>query len=294
MGNRTAAAPSLRQLPVGARFLSNNNNSSNNKPHKAKKQGGKNNKNNNSKNNKGKSSPPALSFRFVFSEEDDYVADDDDDFSIITVASFPKNIQSLTRHFLESGMVDEDDVEAGLEVQTKTGDWEILHDVAQLHAISKRPILVRDPAMFALPGDDDEDDEDDDDYDEHGYGEYPTDDDDDDVDGSWNDTILELVQQLQASGYRPTTTTEAGAGTVQMLEKETDPTTSMSTRTWVLEQAAADDPLLQRILLGKVGALDHIVQCLHMPFVWAMANASDEEEDSEKDAKEADFTDKVE
>lgn len=74
-------------------------------------------------------------------------------------------------------------------------------------------------------------------------------------------TIKELVSDLKQSGYVRSEKNE-------FYLKSTTDNNELSTKSWVLKRAQNDDPLLESLILGHVGALDHIVQCLHYDMVW--------------------------
>jgi hypothetical protein len=312
VGTGREPASVMGHAPCGARFFANNKNNNNNSNtnKNAPKHNNNNNNNNNKRqktaparsggqppkgNNKGnKGNTPALTFRLVMSEheeDEEYDVDDDvedmDDFTIIKVPSAPKTLADLHPHFLKSELLDEEDLAEGVEIQTNSGDWEVLHDVAQLAGIRKRPIPLRNPAMFGMFGESDDDE----DYDDEEMG-YSSDSDDDDVDadGVWAMRIGGLVERLQTQGYVPKTTPHSWA-LVPKSPGDNEYSPPIPTRDWILQEAA-HDPALQRTLLNKVGALDHIVQCLHMPFVWERQRADDDKEEGE--AVEAAFTHKDE
>ena len=116
-----------------------------------------------------------------------------------------------------------------------------------------------------------DDDDDDDDMD---YGDYNAEDDDlaDEDDDMYNqlnakgkisvmeDTIHELIDILKENGYER-------SDIKAMTMKETKTNKEIATKDWVLQQADKD-PVVESVLLGYVGALEHIVQCLHYDMVW--------------------------
>jgi hypothetical protein len=76
--------------------------------------------------------------------------------------------------------------------------------------------------------------------------------------GYIGDTIKGLVAALKVSGY---TRSNIKQFTVENAHHD------ILTRDWLLERAEHDQKL-KSILLGYVGALDHIVEFLHVDFVW--------------------------
>jgi hypothetical protein len=76
--------------------------------------------------------------------------------------------------------------------------------------------------------------------------------------GYWGDLIQALITALKASGY---TRSEVKRDTMENSVHE------IRTVDWVL-QRAEEDPKLQSMLLGNVGALDHLVEYLNYDFVW--------------------------
>jgi hypothetical protein len=176
----------------------------------------------------------------------------------------------------------------------------------------KEPLKVRVPEHYddtEVGADEDEDDyrgggkgggkgsgryDDDDDDD---YGGYNPEDDDDMDDDMYNqmgpgskmsvmeDTINELVDTLKTSGYER-------SDIKALTMKETSTNKEISTKDWVLQQADKD-PSVESVLLGHVGALDHIVQCLHYDMVWKPkveskvdVDGGDDDDDDDDDDKE--------
>ena len=83
-------------------------------------------------------------------------------------------------------------------------------------------------------------------------------------------TIRELVNSLKTSGYE-----RSDIKAFTMKEKST--IKEILTKDWVLKQAE-EDQSVESVLLGYVGALDHIVQCLHYDMVWK-TNMNDDNND---------------
>ena len=193
-----------------------------------------------------------------------------------------------------------------------------VQDIAKYKG-GKEPLKVRIPEHY-----DDEEvnmDEDEDDYSggggggrggggKRGYGDDDDDDympgggdddddgmgDDDDMYNRMNaggrmsimeDTINELVELLKENGY-------VRSDIKALTMKETSTNKEIPTKDWVL-QAADKDPTVESVLLGHVGALDHIVQCLHYDMVWKakattvdddlMDKDDDDDDDDEEEHK---------
>jgi hypothetical protein len=136
-----------------------------------------------------------------------------------------------------------------------------------------------------------EDDEDDDDY----MGDdkdYMGDDDEDDIAEKYGHTIdaviRDLIVELRKAGWsRP----DAG-----LLKKENGE--ELAARDYIL-QSSKEDELLKDILVSRVGAMDHILQCLEYEFLWEEVSVDyandmdhDDDMDHEDTPKDAEFTEK--
>jgi hypothetical protein len=133
------------------------------------------------------------------------------------------------------------------------GEWKPLKDPAQLKG--EQGVPIRDPSQFDDDAvyDDDDDDSDDDDDDE----------DDDFNYGSPLDLLIrEIVDELHKQEYIP------DAANCQLKAKSGE---VIATKDYILNQALTDETL-QEMLVAKVGCLDHIVQCIHFPFLWTEAD----------------------
>lgn len=154
------------------------------------------------------------------------------------------------------------------------GTWKKLTDPSQQLA-GKQAVPVRAPGSFT-----DEDDEEgygDDDY--GGGGPLSEEDedymrnsgfdssmyesdrdflDDELMGGKIGHTIKDLVASLKLDKY------VCSPNSLQLKNPKGE---VISTKDFVLE-AADDDPELQRLLVNKVGAMDHIVNAIHYPFLW--------------------------
>ena len=62
---------------------------------------------------------------------------------------------------------------------------------------------------------------------------------------------------------------------------------TISTKEYILKKASEEEELLS-LLVDNVGALDHVIQCLHIDYVW---NNVEIEEDEKKDEEENPFKD---
>ncbi|KAL7547141.1 hypothetical protein ACHAWF_010463 [Thalassiosira exigua] len=83
-------------------------------------------------------------------------------------------------------------------------------------------------------------------------------------------TIRVLVNKLKYANISVLPTEGEGVPTLRKGDG-----TIMRTRDYVLREAKRDRPL-QDVLLRQVGGLDHIVQCLHLEFVWEQDNGDSE------------------
>jgi hypothetical protein len=135
-----------------------------------------------------------------------------------------------------------------------------------------------------------DDDDDDDDYNPDDV----LDDEDEDMYNRFNsgaklsvmeDTITDLVDALKEAGYER-------SDIKPLTMKLTTSGKEISTKDWVLQQADKD-AAVESVLLGHVGSLDHIVQCLHYDMVWKpkidlSAEQDDDDDDKAKDDDEED------
>jgi hypothetical protein len=213
-------------------------------------------------------------------EPEDY--DDEDEDMLFTKARFDmKDIQKKVEEVFDSSK--------NLEYYENNA-WKPLRDLGNLQKYKggKVPLKVRVPELYddqKMDGDDEDDDEgykyNEGDDDEDDYS-YDRDAEDDFGGGSrtsvMEDTIVDLVSTLKALGFersdvKPLTLRQGG--------KE------VATKEWVLQQAEKN-PSLETVLLGHVGALDHVVQCLHYDMVWKVpqedpaAGNNEEEDDDDK------------
>lgn len=109
--------------------------------------------------------------------------------------------------------------------------------------------------------------------------------------------ITMLVDRLKSQGYQR-------ASVNSLLLPDNTTSTTILTRDWILSQLEpsklevsskdqeptddddddaqdnADKELLENVLLGQVGALDHITQCLHFDVVWTRLTMPDEDGDA--------------
>jgi hypothetical protein len=73
------------------------------------------------------------------------------------------------------------------------------------------------------------------------------------------DTIHVLVQTLKAAGYE-----RSSADTLMTMRNDHG---EIATRDWILQQGERH-PHVAAVLLGHIGALNHMVECLHYNCVW--------------------------
>jgi hypothetical protein len=209
---------------------------------------------------------------------DDYADDDDDDDMMFTKAKYDmKDIKTKVEEMFDTSK----------DLEFYDGkNWKPLKD---LNAISKykggkEPLKVRVPEHYDEETLDEEEDYDNDDR--YGRGgnkkknqfdddddDYNPDEDDDVLDDEdmygqmrntkasvMEDTINELVSDLKEEGYERS---DIKPYTMKLLSNGHE----VSTKDWVLKQADKN-PTYESVLLGHVGALEHIVQCLHYDMVW--------------------------
>lgn len=178
------------------------------------------------------------------------------------------NMRDIKKQVADNVGWDAEDIET-LEYY-ENGEWKELKNPSQIEG--QKQVAVRVPELF----DEDEDYKDEDDY-EGEDGDFNEDDefneDDMDYDDFVNrdvlhDTIKEFVKVLKEKGFAPGSKTAEG----------------ISISEWVLKQAASDKDL-QKVLLSKPGALNHIVECLEYGFLW-----TDNDEEGEKEMGDANLS----
>jgi hypothetical protein len=220
-------------------------------------------------------------------DDDNDGIDEEDEYMFVKAKFDLKDIKQKAKEMFESSK----------DLEYHDGEeWKPLNNIQDLskYRSSSEPVPIRVPDVYDEDGynyadDEDEDDEsykykgdeddDDDDDDEYRYGEPKS------YNAAANQmkrTIYALVQRLQAQGY-----TRCPDGTPLTLF-HTATGKKVSTATWILSQAMEnstndiatieddDDTLdpetLETLLLGHVGALQHMAQCLDYDKVWQPRN----------------------
>jgi hypothetical protein len=205
----------------------------------------------------------------------DQDVDDEDEYMFVKAKFDLKDIKAKAKEMFESSK----------DLEYHDGeDWQPLTNVQDLakYRGSTEPVPIRVPEVYDEDGYNYEDDEDED-------NEAYNDQDDDDNDyryapaisnaaSTMKSTIFALVARLQAQGY-----TRCPDGTpLTLFHAATGK--KISTATWILSQAmensdsvatveeevdgTLDPEALETLLLGHVGALQHMAQCLDYDLVW--------------------------
>lgn len=149
------------------------------------------------------------------------------------------------------------------------GTWKKLTDVSQV--MGKRAVPVRVPDMFSNDDDsafnqDFDGDGDEGDYNEEDYMRDPDeephpgmmDDDDDYLGIDVQDTVHRLVATMKKGKY---------IVSPKSFQLKSPSGEVLSTRDYLLKVADTDEEL-RNVLVGKIGAMDHIINCIHYPFLW--------------------------
>jgi hypothetical protein len=232
-----------KRNPEHSKKNNNSNSNSNNHSHSNKNKGG------------GGGGGNKITVIPVYGPEDDALSnyDKEDVLKIDAPKSIDQFFQSLNQ---ELGTEDDGVMKM---YNSSTGEWEAVLELEQIqreHKAANKVFVAQDYG----------DDDDDDDYD---FG-----DEDEDHMGSreMKLKIMDLVNELKAEGWN---LKEEG-----LLLEKTDGLTS--TTKDIVIQKAAEDILLQDILLNRVGSLDHIAQCLQYKFVWNPPETDEEENEEEE------------
>jgi hypothetical protein len=196
-----------------------------------------------------------FSVHFVFSQYDLEEASDPRNVLDEALDMFRGNVtmkdmrKSLEDSYgMESGEID------SLEYYMN-GEWKPFKDPAQLKG--KQGVPIRDPSQFDDAVDDG------DDYDKLDGPDDDDDDDDDYYESPLGMLIREIVAELHLNEY--ILHDDASTTTLQLKSKKSGEV--IATKNYILNRAMNDETL-QAMLVSKVGCLDHIVQCIHFPFLW--------------------------
>ena len=167
---------------------------------------------------------------------------------------------------------------------SKIKEFEVLTSIEQVQEEQKRNKKVFIAEDYPQGVYDAHDYEDEIDYDdEYVYAGGESDDEDDDY-VPLKLTIYEILETIKESGWkRSSSEDDDGTSLIMMMIKKDEngsETTKKSTKEIVLD-IASKDKLLQSKLLNKIGALDHIVECLHYDFVWNSSKDSTSDDDDD-------------
>jgi hypothetical protein len=209
--------------------------------------------------NKNQNQPKQLDFNVQLishpSELDDDMYDDGDDDEFGPFKFKASSLEQFEKKVLyNAGYEDEDVADEHLSIEYyHEEEWKPLTDLQQI-AGRKKAVPIRFPAFY--------DEDDDDDFDDNPH----FNDDDDDDETSIKGQIEKIVMDLKAQGYTLQQDKIIKGGEV-LLAKE-----------YILNLASNDqdkdddddddNSALQNLLLNRIGALDHLQQAIHYPFLW--------------------------
>ena len=250
---------------------------------KGKKGGGNNNSNKGGNKKKG-----PTKFEPIFYNSDIELADNDDDYSL--AESF-KDLNDLQKQLYEYGWE-----KKNLEMMDNNGTWKKLSN-DELKKFNGKVVKVRDKEIYE---EEEEDYGSDEDYsavaaDDDEYGYDPDKDYGDYKDGEvvtkkkdsgpppMRECIGKLIADMKFNGYE-----RIEAGTLQKASTGE----TISTKDYILKQASDDEELLS-LLVDNIGALDHIIQCLHIDYIWNNVEIEEKkkDDDDDKDEEENSFKD---
>ena len=201
-------------------------------------------------------------FEPIWSPGDVEYADNDSD--VYEMAEDFKDYNDLVLKLEEYGME-----KKSLEMMDNNDNWKKLTN-DELKKFNGKIVKVRDKEIYEedCGGSDDEDYSAAADDDEYGYD--PDDDYGDYKDGEvvtnkkdnspppMRECIGKLIADMKFNGYeRLESNTLQKASTGETI----------STKEYILKKASDDEELLS-LLVDNIGALDHIIQCLHIDYIW--------------------------
>lgn len=205
-----------------------------------------------------------FSLRLVFSKydlEDDLDPTDSGFEDEIIRMKNNTTLKELRDNLSESFGLDDDDFKT-LEYLDNEQNWQPLTNPSDLNG--RQLVPIRNPNTYddQLYDDDDQGENYDDyDGDEHYGGRDNGDDDEDLGNAELGFIIREIVEDLYSEKY---------IHSAKTLQLKSSTGEVIATKDYVLKLANSDESL-QAALLTQVGALDHIVQAIHFPFLWTDA-----------------------
>ena len=176
----------------------------------------------------------------------------------------PPSLKELQQQLAEQYGFDEESEPSDMLEYYKDGQWKKLPDPKTLRG----NVMLRHPEMWsdnpddaggAYRYDEDEYDAEFDQYDsDEAYNEDVLDDDDYGAPTMFDEIIKRFVEQLRTGGCQHS---------AQHQQLKLKNGRIVDTKVWVLEQAKQDTQL-QDALLETPGALSHIAEAIHYPFLW--------------------------
>ena len=174
-----------------------------------------------------------------------------------------------------------------LEMMDNNDNWKKL-TTDELKKFHGKIVKVRDKEIYSeIEEEEDYDSDEDYDYDDDDEYGYNPDDDDDYKDGEvvskkkappMRECISKLIAELKFNGYERVVDAKA-------LQKGSTGETIL-TKEYILKKASDDEELLS-LLVDNIGAIDHVIECMHFDSVWNNVKIEEEKDgDDEKDEED--------
>lgn len=217
-------------------------------------------------------------FEPIWSPGDVEYADNDSDDEM---AEDFKDYNDLVKKLEEYGME-----KKTLEMMDNNDNWKKLTN-NELKKFNGKVVKVRDAEIYSEEADygSDEDYGNDEDYSRY-------DDDDDDYSGYNPDEDYDLPKKEKDSSPPPMREcigkliADMKFNGYERLEENTLQKASTGetilTKEYILKKASDDEELLS-LLVDNIGALDHIIQCLHIDYIWNNVEIEEDEKDDEEE-----------
>jgi hypothetical protein len=173
-----------------------------------------------------------------------------------------------------------------LEMMDNNDNWKKLTN-DELKKFNGKIVRVRDKEIYSEEEEEDYGSDEDYDYDDDDEYGYNPDDDDDYKDGEvvskkkappMRECIGKLIAELKFNGYERVVDAKA-------LQKGSTGETIL-TKEYILKKASDDEELLS-LLVDNIGAIDHVIEWIHVDAVWNNVKIEEEKDgDDEKDEKD--------
>jgi len=171
------------------------------------------------------------------------------------------NLQKFIQQYYKKIGIDESDEQGRIKIynSAKKG-FEPLESMEQVtNEQKKHGKVFLAPTLYGAEVEYDDDDDVDVDVDESEDGIYSDEESDDFMDRvDMQENVDSVVTKLKEAGWK-----RHGDGI--HLQKDDG---VMATTKDIILLMVKEDPALQEVLVGKIGALDHIAMCVHFDFVW--------------------------